>query len=102
MVATADDTVEPPSAALDDFVTPVGDYLPLVEAALFTSIESSDITDEFLRMATLWLEVVADLERDLRKVIGDDVFDDKLESRLQTRDAIQAGDLRRLLFTATA
>ena len=87
---------------LDDFVTPAGDYLPLVEAARFDRIESSDITDEFLRMAVLWLEVAADLEGDLRTVMGDEVFDDKLASRIETRGAIEAGDLQRLLFTATA
>jgi SAM-dependent methyltransferase len=102
VVATTDASTIPPDDVLDDFVSPADDYLPLVEAAGFTSIEHSDITDAFHTIMLVWLEVVADLEDDLRSALGDDVFDDKLASRRDTLVATEAGELRRLLFTATA
>ena len=98
VVATPDASISVP----DDFVSPADDYLPLVQTAGFSSIEHSDITDAFHTIMLLWLEAAADLEADLRSVLGDDVFDDKLASRRETLEATEAGELLRLLFTATA
>jgi hypothetical protein len=102
VVATTNADTPPPANVLDDFVSPVSDYLPLVEAAGFTSIEHSDITEAFHTIMLLWLETAADLETDLRSALGDEVYDDKLQSRQETLRATEAGDLRRLLFSATA
>jgi hypothetical protein len=102
VVATVDATVSAPDDILDDFVSPAGDYMPLVEACGFTAIEHSDITDAFLAIMRRWLEAAADLEDGLRSALGDDVFNDKLKSRKESLEATEAGDLLRLLFTATA
>jgi hypothetical protein len=102
VVATVDASISSPVDVLDDFVSPADDYLPLVEAAGFTSIELSDITDAFHTIMLRWLEAAMDLETDLRIALGDDVFEDKLASRKETLRETEAGDLRRLLFTATA
>jgi hypothetical protein len=84
------------------FVTEADGYMPMVEEAGFHSIEWSEITDGFHTMALRWLEVAQDLEHDLRSGLGDDVFEDKLQSRMDTKGAIEAGEIKRLLFTATA
>ena len=102
VVATVDSTVVAPTDSFDGFVTEGSGYQPIVDEAGFRSIESSDVTDAFYAMSLRWLEVAADLEDDLRSALGDDVFDDKLQSRRDTRDAIESGELQRLLFTATA
>lgn len=102
IVATVEGTAAALSDGFDDFVTPGEAYRPLIVQAGFEAIEESDVTEQFGAMATKWLEVAADLEGDLRSVLGDDVFEGKLQSRLETRDAIEAGELRRLLFTARA
>lgn len=102
IVATTDGSVPAIADGFDDFVQPGDVYLPLVEQAGFQAIEESDITQAFGAMAARWVEVAEDLEDDLRSVLGADVFDAKLLNRIETRDAIESGDLRRLLFTATA
>jgi hypothetical protein len=102
VVATVDASISAPDDILDDFVSSADVYLPLVEAAGFTAIEHSDITDAFHTIMLRWLEAVADLEVDLRSALGDDVFSDKLDSRKETLAATEAGELLRLLFTATA
>lgn len=102
VVATVDEATPAPDDVLDDFVTPATDYLPLVETAGFTEIEHSDITDAFHAIMVRWLEAAADLEDDLRTALGDDVFSDKLKSRRESLEANKAGNLLRLLFTATA
>ena len=102
VVATDDSAPVAPTDSYDGFVTEASGYRPIVEEAGFRSIESSDVTDAFLSMSLRWLAVAADLEDDLRSALGHDVFDDKLQSREETRDAIESGELRRLLFTATA
>jgi sarcosine/dimethylglycine N-methyltransferase len=102
VVATAGPAVSDPADHFEDFVTETDSYMPFVEEAGFRSIECSDLTDSFHTMSLLWLAAAGDLERDLRSAIGDDVYDDKLQSRTDTCDAIESGDLRRLLFTARA
>ena len=102
VVATVDSTTVAPTGSFDGFVTEASGYQPIVEEAGFRSIECSDVTEAFQSMSLRWLTVAADLEDDLRSALGNDVFDDKLQSRKDTRDAIDSGELQRLLFTATA
>jgi hypothetical protein len=102
VVSTADDSPSDAAEGFGGFVTESSGYTPIVEKAGFRSIECSNVTEEFHTMSLRWLSVAADLEDDLRSALGDDVFDDKLQSRKDTLDAIESGELQRLLFTATA
>ena len=102
VVATVDSSTVAPTDSFDGFVTEASGYRPIVEEAGFRSIECSDVTEAFKSMSHRWLAVAADLEDDLRSALGNDVFADKLQSRKDTRDAIESGELLRLLFTATA
>jgi hypothetical protein len=102
VVSTADAAPSDAGDGFGGFVTESSGYTPIVEKAGFRSIECSDVTKEFHTMSLRWLAVAADLEDSLRSALGEDVFDDKLQSREDTRDAIESGELQRLLITATA
>ncbi len=99
-------TVDPPAPlaadAFGDFVSPAPIHVPMVERAGFHEVEETDITAAFHSTAVRWLTAAAELEKDLRSALGDRVFEEKLASRQGTFDAIESGDLCRLLITAMA
>ncbi len=89
---------------LDDygFVATETPYEVLLEKAGFTDIEVEDTTAGYISVATRWLEAIADLEPDLRRALGDQVFVDKVASRREAFEQLQDGTLGRTLYSATA
>ncbi len=88
----------------DDYgfvATPVP-YGRLLEDAGFTDIGEADTTPGYVEVARRWLEAVDDLEPGLREALGDDVFEDKMESRRSSFDLLLTGELGRTLYWATA
>lgn len=100
VVATVDSPAPPATDASDGFILPAPIHLPMVERAGFHDVEETDITAAFHSTAVRWLTAAAELEEDLRSALGDRVFEEKLASRRGTFDAIESGDLCRLLITA--
>ncbi|NHZ70865.1 MAG: hypothetical protein GWP18_04420, partial [Proteobacteria bacterium] len=49
-----------------------------------------------------WLEAIAELEPELRRALGDQVFVDKVASRRDAFEQLQDGALGRTLYSATA
>ena len=72
----------------------------MLELAGFVDIEEQDVTPEFLRTARGWVQGRERYAADLRQSLGEAEFARKQsESRAQI-SAIEAGLLRRSLFTA--
>jgi hypothetical protein len=101
VIGTIDDSSSPPGN-FDGYVTPAPDYEPMMRQAGFNHLTQADVTPAFHATALRWLTAASDLEADLREVLGDQGYDDKVASRTETFDAIEAGDIRRLLITAVA
>ena len=68
----------------------------------FTDYTERDVTDAFHGTATRWIEAATELEAELRAALGSTIFEDKYASRAETLDAIETGEVRRLLIAATA
>ena len=77
-------------------------YRSLTIEAGFTDYSQIDVTDAFHATATRWIAVANDLELELRAALGATIFEDKYASRTETLDAIETGEVRRLLVGATA
>lgn len=77
-------------------------YLEMIETAGFTDITSEDVTADYVRVSKSWLDSAADLEEDLRAVIGDTTFEEKQANRARALTHVEAGLVRRTLFTAIA
>lgn len=101
VIAAVDDTSTPPGN-FDGYVTPAPDYEPMMHEAGFSNLTEADVTPAFHATALRWLTAASELEADLREVLGDEGYDDKVASRTETFDAIEAGEIRRLLITAIA
>jgi len=85
-----------------EFVETDVPYVDLLAAAGFVDIQIEDATDEYMTIAKAWLDAVEDLEKDLRRALGDSVFDDKVASRRAGFAQLEAGELSRTLYSATA
>ena len=72
----------------------------LLQAAGFTGIEVIDLTKEFLATARAWYEGSAELDRELRKSVGDVEFDRQQADRREMVVAIEEELLSRGLFVA--
>lgn len=84
------------------FVETSSPYRTMLEAAGFRSIAERDVTAEYHHTAAEWLRVAAALEPELRRALGDDVFEEKQANRRSSFQAIEEGDLGRMLYTARA
>ena len=82
------------------FVATAVPYVKLLTQAGFTDIGSRDTTLEYLEVAGRWLVAARELETELRSAVGDEIFDDKYESRAVSYEMIKAGELGRTLFWA--
>ena len=78
------------------------DYRPITVAAGFLDYIEIDVTVEFHATAVRWIAAATELEGDLRTALGPTLFEDKLAGRRETLDAIECGDVRRLMVAATA
>lgn len=81
---------------------PASIYHGLVIESGFHETTVTDVTVAFRSTATRWIDAAIDLESDLRSVLGDGAFADKLASRTETLDAVEAGGIQRLRIAATA
>jgi len=85
-----------------EFVATETPYVDLLSAAGFMDVSVEDTTDAYMTIARDWLDAVDDLETDLRLALGDAIFDDKVASRLAGFIQLEAGELGRTLYSATA
>lgn len=74
--------------------------LGLLRSAGFVNIEETDVTGEYLRVQRAVYEANQRHARALRRVQGNDVFEERQRTRLRTLENIEAGTLRRSLFVA--
>lgn len=102
VIGTVDGEASPPIGTFDTFMAPAADYFAMVQNAGFEDVRQSDVTGAFMATAVRWLEAAAELDNDLRSVLGDAVMDEKLASRRDTFAALEAGEICRLLISATA
>ena len=91
-----------PRGTFNRFMIPADRYRPMMMEAGFTDYTERDVTDAFHGTATRWIEAATELEAELRAALGSRIFDDKYSSRAETLDAIETGEVRRLLIAATA
>jgi len=85
-----------------EFVATEAPYVDLLTAAGFVDVVVEDTTDAYMTIARDWLDAVDDLEVDLRLALGDSIFDDKVASRRAGLMQLEAGELGRTLYSATA
>jgi len=85
-----------------EFVATGTPYVELLTEAGFGNIAVVDMTDAYLATAGDWLRVVDDLEADLRRALGDSILDEKVASRRAGFVQLEAGELGRTLYSATA
>lgn len=84
-----------------EFVEAPRPYGELLAEAGFDQIRERDVTDQYRRTATIWLEEADRLEGDLRAVMGDEPFEQKQAERRTNLEAIESGILGRVLVTAS-
>lgn len=77
-------------------------YADMIGVAGFTEITTEDVTLDYVRVSEAWLDAAADLEDGLREVIGDATFEEKQANRTRALTHVEAGLVRRTLFTAIA
>jgi hypothetical protein len=70
----------------------------LLDAAGFTSIGVTDVTEGLLGTARAWLVHTAELEGDLRRTIGDAVVDEQQAARTDMIMGVEEGLLSRALL----
>ena len=75
-------------------------YPSLLRSAGFVDIESRDDTAEYLATQLRWIEACARHEEGMRAAMGDETFDESLETRVSTLQAIEEGLLVRYRYTA--
>lgn len=93
------------SDGLDDdygFIATAVPYPELLAQAGFIDIGSEDTTSGYLEVAGRWLAAARDLESELRRAIGDEVFEEKYSSRAESFEMVESGELGRTLYWATA
>ena len=76
------------------------DHRTLLAAAGFANIRETDVTEEFSSTLQAWLEYASGREPELRQAMGDELFDARRSDRRIQSAAVDAGVLRRSLFSA--
>lgn len=72
----------------------------MLRTAGFSEIASVDVTDDYRRTQQRWIEATGRHEDAIRRLIGDEEYDDRQRTRARTVRAIDAGLLRRTLYSA--
>jgi hypothetical protein len=73
----------------------------LLEAAGFGEVLATDVTKDFLETAHRWVRYASKFESELRRAIGDALFDEQQGDRKDIIAAIEQGLLSRGLFQGT-
>ena len=76
------------------------DVVPMLECADFAAIEQVDVTDTFLQSCKTYHEVRDRYAGDLRRVEGDEDFEDEQSKQRGHIEAVNAGLLQRSLLLA--
>jgi hypothetical protein len=76
------------------------DHHTLLATAGFGDIAETDVTADFSSTLHVWLEYASEREPDLRRAMGDELFDARRSDRRIQSAAVDAGVLRRSLFVA--
>lgn len=87
--------IGPPAAAVRT------SYESLLRSAGFYDVQSQDRTSEYRDALAGWIAAFASRHREVRKLIGDDVYEERAQSRSQTLEAVEQGLLGRFLYSAT-
>lgn len=82
------------------WVATSGRYPDLISQADFVDIAEIDATAHYRQTAADWLGASIEFAEELRRLLGDQEFERILEERQETLAAIDAGLLRRSIFTA--
>jgi len=75
-------------------------YPSLLRSAGFVDVDEVDLTHEYEATQRRWIEAGERHEAGMRESMGDDLYDDRAETRHRTAAAIDAGLLRRRLYSA--
>lgn len=97
---SADDIERAAAAAPPAVVENLAPDRLLVDAGL-TDVEAVDVTADFREIQNAWYQQWQRHAAHLRKLLGDEVFDDRQEERERTLGAIDDGLIRRTLCSAT-
>ena len=76
-------------------------YESLLRTAGFVDVTATDLTAEYRATQQRWIDATHRREGDLRRAMGDELFDERATNRSQTLAAIDDGLLSRFLYTAT-
>lgn len=97
-----DATLRRVEAGIPTFAPTGQPYGDLLHRAGFTSIIEQDVTDEYIATARRWMRESTALAAPLRAAVGDEVFEEKQETRRQGLAALEAGALGRMRYSAVA
>ncbi len=75
-------------------------YPSLLHTAGFTDVTAVDLTDEYASTQRRWIAAFERHSLAIRRVIGEDEFDERIAVRHQTLRAIEDGVLSRFRYTA--
>lgn len=81
-------------------VTAPSSYEEMLVESGFSGVERLDVTDIFLKTCQSLFRARVNLEDDLRKEEGDDVFEEEQQKKLNMAKGIEMGLLRRSLLIA--
>lgn len=71
---------------------PTGEgYVDLTEKAGFRVAEVDDLTAAYQQVAGTWLRAAADLEPELRRALGDEVYEHRVEDRTSAYERASQG-----------
>lgn len=76
-------------------------YPSLLASAGFADVESEDRTAEYRAIQQRWIEATTAREDELRRVLGDAMYDDRIVDRDTALGAIDDGIIVRRLYSAT-
>jgi hypothetical protein len=71
-------------------------------AAGFRDVVVTDVTDSFLEIASAWQSEFLRYERELREVIGDEWWEERLSDQADMIEGAKQRLLRRVFVTGTA
>jgi hypothetical protein len=75
-------------------------YQSMMRSAGFENISATDVTAEYRATQQRWIDTGVRHETSLRTSMGDEMYDDRLDSRRRTLAGLDEGLLARFLYTA--
>ena len=76
-------------------------YESLLRSAGFRQIAATDLTADYRSTQQRWIDATGRREPELRRAMGDELYDERADTRTQTLAAIDDGLLSRFQYTAT-